>query len=361
MWPTTPLLGLQLPPPGTAPGPEWADAINYNFNLLDALGNPINSSEFVVDSNVNFNGYSPFNQYSSQLASQGSASSSIINGLQCVNGNLVWINSTGFAVGLTNGNSPSGAVGNIGGLPDGSAGIAWNHSQSAFIFTAYDGAHRAGIYSGPISLFDTINSTPASNSVNLLSPQSLAASYNWLFPTTTPASVPQAPARIQISTAGQLSYSAADAVSGGTGATPAPITADSMTSIPGLQLTGVVCSGRPVRIRCLSDQTGPSSWKLTNTALTSVGVVAQWQLVITGSASATLGPEMWGVQPLILSAVNEVDQVPGSFSFDWTPNPGTYNFQVQALCYGISPTTGVSPPTSAQLFAYSMKLWIHEE
>ena len=136
----SPNMGLTIPVPTTTPGPQYAQEIQQNFNLIDShnhtsgQGSPIPLNALTIAQNLNMNAYSVTNLKSTALVNQVSAPSE--NGSVYMSGdNLYWKDGTGaYNVQITNGNSLAGAAGTISGLPFGTASAAYLSGSGTFRF-----------------------------------------------------------------------------------------------------------------------------------------------------------------------------------------------------------------------------------
>jgi len=127
----SPNMGLTIPAPTVTEGPEYAEDIQQNFNLIDShnhtsgQGSLIPLNALTISQNLNMNSYSVTNLKSTSLVNQISAPAE--NGSVYMTGdNLYWKDGTGsHNVQITNGNSLAGAAGTITGLPTGTESAAY--------------------------------------------------------------------------------------------------------------------------------------------------------------------------------------------------------------------------------------------
>jgi len=133
-------MGLTIPVPTVTEGPQYAQEIQQNFNLIDSHNHtsgqgaliPLNA--LTISQNLNMNAYSVTNLKSTALVNQVSAPAE--NGSVYMSGdNLYWKDGTGaYNVQITNGNSLAGAAGTISGLPFGTASAAYLSGSGTFRF-----------------------------------------------------------------------------------------------------------------------------------------------------------------------------------------------------------------------------------
>jgi len=137
---SSPNMGLTIPVPTVTEGPQYAQEIQQNFNLIDSHNHtsgqgaliPLNA--LTISQNLNMNAYSVTNLKSTALVNQVSAPAE--NGSVYMSGdNLYWKDGTGaYNVQITNGNSLAGAAGTISGLPFGTASAAYLSGSGTFRF-----------------------------------------------------------------------------------------------------------------------------------------------------------------------------------------------------------------------------------
>ena len=186
----TPNLGLFLPTPGVALGPDWAQYLNANFQTLDELGNPVVTSQIDINADLTFNGFSAIDLKSTQYQNlSGPLGSGFTATVYFSGGNFYINNGSGTPVQITNGSSVNAGSGNIAGLPSTPSGAACTYSNAnGFTFVGYGGNNYAPLAMGGLTLYSGSDASP-SNAVSLLSPNSLAASYSLTMPAAAPSSV----------------------------------------------------------------------------------------------------------------------------------------------------------------------------
>lgn len=188
----TPKLDLNLPTPapGGTNGPEWAEQINENFEIIDeALGNPFGVDKLDIDKDLNFNAHNATRLRSTRYENHGS----VLNGpddKSCIfvrNGDLYYNNSAGTAVRITAGaNIYVAGLGGIGGdYATSTALLTYSDALKLFTFLQ-DTGKLAKVAVGDISLYQA--GVTGANPVVVKSPNSLAASYNLTLLASLPTS-----------------------------------------------------------------------------------------------------------------------------------------------------------------------------
>lgn len=125
-------MGLTIPVPTVTEGPQYAQNISNNFDIIDAhnhtsgQGSPIPLSGLSITQNLDMNQFSVVDLKSVALVNQISAPSE--NGsLYMIGNNLYWQDGSGaFNVQITNGNSVAGASGSITGLTSPASAVYLN-------------------------------------------------------------------------------------------------------------------------------------------------------------------------------------------------------------------------------------------
>lgn len=210
---TTPLMNLTLPDvgPGGTPGPTYAQNINDDFSTLDSHNHAPGSGALVPVAGININADlslgSTFNLTNAravrvvvQAATLATANDK--NEIYSVLGDLYWNNNSGVAVKITNGTgiNITGVAGFYGdyaqpGVP---AAATYSNTTKTFVFTQSSGV--TAIIAA--STYQLSAATASANSINLKSPAGVGASYDFVFP----AAAPSVASRLEISTAGQVSF-----------------------------------------------------------------------------------------------------------------------------------------------------------
>lgn len=137
---SSPNMGLTIPVPTVTEGPQYAQNISDNFDIIDAhnhtsgQGSPIPLSALSITQNLDMNQFSVVDLKSISLVNQISAPSE--NGsLYMIGNNLYWQDGSGsFNVQITSGGSVVGSSGTITGLPSGTASAAYLNIPGTFRF-----------------------------------------------------------------------------------------------------------------------------------------------------------------------------------------------------------------------------------
>ena len=207
---STPNMGLVLP---TDHGSSdvWDTILDAVFSLIDAhdhttgKGVPIPSAALGINADVSWAGFALTAAKGFGFTEQASTSITSYSDLLYVDStthNLMFRNSSGVNVQITAGNTLNvSIVGGIGGdYASVGALLSFDDATKRYLLQS-EGTPRpwSGLATADIDLYEKAASII--QKVTLKSPSSLAASYNWIFPTALPA----ATAPVVVSSAGQLS------------------------------------------------------------------------------------------------------------------------------------------------------------
>lgn len=202
--PISPNMGLNVPVPTVTPGPQYAQDISGNFNVIDSHNHSAGSgvavpfSGLAADQDLSAGGYSIFNLKTATLNNL-SVSPSLSGSLYMLGNNLFFKDGSGaFDVQITNGASLSGAAGTISGLPSGTASAAYLSGSGTFRFQSATNT-AATMDVGPIVLRKT---SALSNSITIAPNAGLASNYSL----TLPAALPASTSLVQSDTSGNLSF-----------------------------------------------------------------------------------------------------------------------------------------------------------
>lgn len=277
-------MNLPIPTVSTTSGPTWATNINSCFTLIDAHDHSAGSGVQITPDGLNINSDLSFtsNNATALRSSRYTSQASPLSGgsdLSCVyvsGGDLYFNDSSANQIQITSGGGVAGTPGSIGSLTS-PASANYVSASTKFTWLA-DTAKYAAMEFGGISIFET--NVASSNSVSVVAPGSLAASYTFTLPTALPGSSQY----MTSSAAGALSFSSADSIgsamtSTGANAVAATRTRSTGTSVSaggvaissssgsfaggsatfadvtGLSVT-ITTSGRPVVITLASDGSG---------------------------------------------------------------------------------------------------------
>jgi hypothetical protein len=208
---TTPNMGLTKPDPDGSVG-TWDTELNATIDLADAHDHTTGKGVKVPVAGLNINAdlsFAGFGATGVKVVDLAAVLASEVTGyptaLFCnsADNELYWRTSGGVNVQITSGASLNAAL--LGGFTGdyGSGGSQADFNSGTSIFNFLRAAnHRAFIDSSDIRLFQ--GTSGITNAVKLRSPNSLAASYDWIFPTALPASQKI----LQITSGGQVVASA---------------------------------------------------------------------------------------------------------------------------------------------------------
>lgn len=186
----TPNMNLPIPtvgPNGTV-GPDWANRNNACFQAIDShdhsvgKGVPITPAGLNINSDLPLNGNNLTDAKSLGMTDLLAALTSIIKSLQCVGGELYYIDGAGNAVQITLNGSVTGSSGTITGLPSGTASASF--AAGAFTFNSATNT-PATMNVGPLVIGEQ---TASPNKITLQSPTALGAAYTFTLPPAQGAS-----------------------------------------------------------------------------------------------------------------------------------------------------------------------------
>ena len=352
--PITPNMGIELPTPGVTgalgvegPGQSWLELLNTGFDKVDAHdhgaagGAPLDLSTFTVEGDLDFMGYSAIGLYSARFINQGGVLVGVDDKF-CVyfmDGDFYVNNDTGAAVRLTNGTDVAGAPGNITGLAS-PAAVSWNSGLGVFIFEQSSGV-KAGLYTGPLSIFD------GTKKVTIAAPSGLAADYGLVLPAALPATTKL----LSISSAGVVGASIyTDDVSlevnaGSIRVKDAGVTRPKLAAlgqvssgnltastgsatqvdVPGSEITLTGATGRPVLVMLTPSGSGASYCHANpSTTPDGIGYIELQRKVGSGGTYATVAT--WRGEDMSLSQVAGVISTPPVLD---TPGAGDIYYKLR--------------------------------
>lgn len=323
---------MNIVPPvaGSTPGPQWANDLN---NILtDQIanhthtGNPdgslLSQTALNIDGDLSLNG----NSLTAVERVALSNSSTSPQSLWSTGGNLYWTPAAGSAVQITAGSAINvTAFGGISGLPNGSAGAAydasgyfkWNKSTTAY----------ADMWSGKLKIYDSAVGAPT-NAVILSSPTSMVADITLTLPKTLPA----ATGSLLVSPSGVLTASAPNAANEN-------ITNTTWTTGGATILTtSYVPTGRRVLLTLTNVPGSAGYLKCANTsAFSDTWVEGQLNLIIDGVTVSTLQ-----YREIFSYATTAEVYIQPALSYIWTPadaDVGT-SVTIELVGYDISNLAG---------------------
>lgn len=204
---STPNMGLTRPDPQGSIG-TWSAELNASLDVADAHDHSTGNGVKVPTAGLNINAdlsFAGFGATGLRAVDLAAVLASEVTGyptaLFCnsADNELYWRTSGGVNVQLTSGTSLNAAL--LGGFTGdyGSGGSTVSFTSGTSIYNFLRAAnHRAFIDCSDIRLFQ--GSVGIANSVKLRSPNALAASYDWVFPTVLPG----AQTLLQITSGGQV-------------------------------------------------------------------------------------------------------------------------------------------------------------
>lgn len=207
----TPNMGLDIPTPGVATGPDWANDVNNSLVLLDAhdhspgKGVQITPLGLNINSNLTFNGNFATNVggvfFTAQASNPGQNATIYSKGVD-----LYYKDGSGNIIQITSGGGVNGTPGSISNL-SAPASASFVSASGTFVWQSNTGiaaSMDAGAY---ILRYSGSYPAPSGNYIALEAPTSLSTGYALIFPANVPSS---SGAFLTESTAGQLGYTNVD-------------------------------------------------------------------------------------------------------------------------------------------------------
>jgi hypothetical protein len=189
----TPNMGLTVPTTTVTPGPDYANDVNADLNILDAHdhtptnGAPVPTAGLNINANLPMNGFALTSLLYGGFSSQGSPLTGT-NRVYFSGGNMYVNDGSGNQIQMTAAGSINvSSVGGFSGDYSTTAGVTASYTNATKIFEFFQTALKdAKIKAGDYQLTDI--SLNSGNAVTLKAPASLASNYTVTMPTAVPGS-----------------------------------------------------------------------------------------------------------------------------------------------------------------------------
>lgn len=201
----TPNMNLVVPTVGVDPGPDWANNVNADLNIIDSHNHSNTQGVQITPSGLNINVDLPINvnnlttARSVRFTPQASPLSGAAD-LGCVyesGVDLYYNDGAGNQVRITQSGSVTGATGTISGLPSGTASASFSGTTFTFQSATSTPANMAV---GPLIIGRNVASSPT---ITIAPNSSIVTNYSF----TLPAAVPSAGSAVLLSdTSGNISF-----------------------------------------------------------------------------------------------------------------------------------------------------------
>lgn len=284
----TPNMLIPVPVPGVDPGPDWANNIVNDMNIIDSHNHTAGQGVQIPPAGLNINSDLPFNGNnatalrSARFTAQG-APLSAASDLGCVyvsGADLYYNDEAGNQVRITLGGSVNAGAGSITGLPSGTASASYSGLANAFTWQSATNT-PATMNVGNL----VVGATGTANAHTVTLQASAAQSSNIIF--TLPTSVP-----------GSTSFLSSDASGNmAAGASGATIT---NPTINGGLITDVTINAGSVIDATTIGATVPSTGAFTSISSGSSSVALKWRqftgsLAGSGATNVTVSGTIGGV------------------------------------------------------------------
>lgn len=363
-------MGLTIPTVSITTGPQYASRVNASLNTINqhdhstGNGNLVPSAGIGIDADLPFNGFSPSGMASAKFQDQATPTSA--NGYFYMSGgDIYWYNITNAtSVQITSGSSVVGAVGNITGLTtpaeaDSTAQTGTSAQDGYFSWYQNKALGQfAKMLSGPVLIFDTASGV--TNSVQLKSPASLPSSFAITLPSALPEStLPMNISATGVMTSAQVSTnqiadnSVTKIKQSALGQSSAVVTSysNSTTSFTTIAtISSLTSIGRPIMfVGTPTPSVGSGGFSVARTAQAAS---FKYQLVVTGTASQTIGPVTLSTTSGGATSVSCFWPA-SSLCFFMPLAAGTYTLELQGAC-GFGTSSESISMTGSTFYAYEL-------
>ena len=187
----TPYMKLRQPLTGIDTAPDWANNLNWSLSTIDAHTHTSGSGQPITPAAININADLPLNNdfnltqtRSLRFYNNTSIIASASPDIGCLyefNGDLYYNDTSTNQIRITQSGGVVGAPGNITGLPNGAAGVAYVAETGSFVFTQAT-ANAANIDASSVVIRYTGILTPSGNCIVLQAPSTLSSGYALTLP-----------------------------------------------------------------------------------------------------------------------------------------------------------------------------------
>jgi hypothetical protein len=373
---TTTNMNLTVPTVSETTGPEYANEVNEDLEVIDAhdhsdgKGVPVPTAGIDIDADLPLNGFNATEVRSVRLEQQVAplAEGTDRNCFASVEGDLYWNNENGTPVKVTNGDAlNASAVGGFTGLAGTTGAATYASGPGTFTFTSNTN-EKAGVKTGPLTVHDT---AAGANGITVKSPTALAAPYD----VTLPGALPGATKFMRMEADGDVTVdtdvdNSTLEVSGTTvrvkagGSTKPKLAAlgqqlssnsnsFSGTSTTWANITDLVVTltstGRPIMLLCIAGSSN-AKWGISRVAVGAGTTFGELRIAVSGDATANIAVTRFGGHTA--GSTTDLYYPPSIYSHIYVPAAGTYTFQIQYQVNGGSGDTLYA--TDMQLVAYEL-------
>jgi len=333
-------MGLNIPPVGTTPGPQYASNIDASMLTIDQHDHSLGNGVQITPSGLNINSALSIQGNNltliGNLEFQALVSSAALSSLYSIGVDLYYNDGSGNVIRITQSGSVAGAAGTITGLPSGTASASYTGGT----FTFQSATSTAATIDAGSYIFR--NLTPSSFGVTLQPPNALGGNYALTLP-----SIPSQTNVMTLDTAGNMGSITYDAVGQGMTSVGSNAISDVRTRTVG---ASVAAGGVAISSSSGSFSTSSASLVLVTNQSVSLGTTGRpVQVMLQPDANGTLNGGYIGAPPSgsgVVALVNNTtghkivftipygaQNFPGSLSgVDTSVSgiSGVQNYQIQA-------------------------------